>query len=299
MKISVVVTVLNEEKNIKECLKSVKGWADEIVVVDDGSIDSTVSIAKEFTDKIFEHESKGYVEPSRNFAISKASNEWVLILDADERLTESLKNKLTEIATKGSADFVKIPRKNITFNKWIQNTMWWPDYQLRFFKKGKIEWSDKIHSVPKTEGKELKLEPIEENAIVHHNYDSISQFIQKVDRYTDVEAKERSIDEFSPGLLIRKPAEEFVSRFFSEKGYKDGVHGLALSLLTAFYALVVQLKLWEKKGFKEENVDVFKEVEKEVGESSRIIKFWLSNSLINEASNPIKKFTLKVRKKLR
>src|SRR6266498_5902614 len=134
-KISVVVTVFNGEKTLNACLESVK-WADEIIVVDDGSTDGTISIAKKHTDKIYHHKSQGFVEPARNFAISKTTGDWILVLDADEQVPQSLAEKLQELAGQSETECVNLPRKNIIFNKWIQHTGWWPDYNIRFFKKG-------------------------------------------------------------------------------------------------------------------------------------------------------------------
>lgn len=292
--ISVVLVVKNEEKNIERCLTSVKDFADEIIVVDDSSTDKTVEIAKKFTDKIFLHKSLGYVEPARNFAISKATGDFVLILDADEELTKSLGETLRSISEGSDSDVVVIPRKNITFSSWIKNTGWWPDYQIRFFRKGKVIWKDKIHSVPEVQGIEKKLEAKEENALVHHNYQSISQFILKLDRYTTTEAEEVKNEKFRPEDLIKKPAAEFVNRFFSSRGYKDGVHGLALSLLMAFYILVVELKKWEEKDFIDNDQDSVLEItENGMKESNKILRYWFLTAKINEAKNPLKKILLR------
>ena len=179
-KISVVLTVLNEEEKIKACLESVT-WADEIVVVDDGSTDTTVAIAKQYTDKVFHHVSKGFVEPARNFAISKATGDWILILDADEQVSSSLAEKLRSITIESHVNGVRLPRKNIIFNKWMKHTGWWPDYNIRFFKKGSVIWSDKIHSQPELRGLIVDLGPQESYALIHYNYESVSQFLKKLD----------------------------------------------------------------------------------------------------------------------
>ena len=131
--ISVVINTFNEEKNIKGCLESVK-WVDEIVVVDMYSDDRTVQIVQDYTDKIFMHKRVGHVEPARNFAISKATGDWVLVLDADERVPRSLATKLKQIVRENphGVSAVSFPRKNVFFNKWIRHTGWWPDYKRRF-----------------------------------------------------------------------------------------------------------------------------------------------------------------------
>lgn len=295
------MTVLNEEKRIKDCLESVR-WADEIVVVDDGSTDRTLEIAKKYTSNIIPHKSEGFVEPSRNFAISKAKGEWILILDADEKIPESLAARLQAIAKEpNKADCVRIPRKNIIFNKWMQHTGWWPDYNIRFFKKGKVTWPNKIHSQAEVHGLVMDLGPQEDNAIIHYNYDTISQFLKKLDRYTTITANERIAEQrdFHWQQIIEYPVHEFLSRYFARKGYKDGLHGLVLSLLESFYEFVTCLKVWEQKGFNEINAeDVVKGFETSVNESSKQLHFWSYDKKIGEETTNVKKQFYKFKRKI-
>ncbi|MBL7078630.1 glycosyltransferase family 2 protein, partial [Candidatus Shapirobacteria bacterium] len=188
LSISVVVNTLNEEKNLSRCLSSVEKLADEIVVVDMYSDDQTREIARKFGARVFLHEKLNYVEPARNFAIEKARGKWIFILDADEKITSSLAKKLKEIAwaDKGEIDYVLIPRKNIIFGKWIQNSRWWPDYLPRFFKKGKIDWPAQIHQQPELKGNILTLPDVEKFAITHYNYDSLDQYLSRAQRYAKV-----------------------------------------------------------------------------------------------------------------
>jgi len=256
MKISAVVNTYNEEKNLGRCLESVKNFAEEIVVVDMHSTDKTVEIAKKYKAKIFLHEYTRYVEPARNFALSKATGDWILIIDADEELPQNLASKLTKIAKENKVDYVQIPRKNIIFGKWIEHSRWWPDYLVRFFKKGKVQFSNEIHVPPKTEGEGFKLEAVEENAIIHHNFQSISQFIERLNRYTDIQAEElvKKGVKFEWQQVLTKPANEFFSRFFAGEGYKDGLHGLVLALLQAFSELILYLKIWQNDGFDQKRI---------------------------------------------
>lgn len=295
MKISVVLIVKNEEKRIKACLESVK-WTDEIVVVDDGSTDKTVDIAKKFTEYIFTHKSQGYVEAARNFALSKASNDWTLLLDADEIIPSTLAEVLKNIAEDKELTYVKIPRKNIIFNQWIEHSQgWWPDYQLRFFRKGKVTWPGKIHAQPEVSGKGRELEPTEENAIIHQNYESVSQFLEKLDRYTTIEAKEKgSLKSWEEAW--NTPSDEFVSRFFARDGYKDGLHGLILSLLEAFYAEIVFAKQWENDGFPVRNDLSFLEKNYILMEKIALqCEYWYIQTKIKEENNPLMKTRLKLR----
>ncbi|HSW47863.1 MAG TPA: glycosyltransferase family 2 protein, partial [Candidatus Saccharimonadales bacterium] len=289
--ISTVLTVRNEEKKIADCLESVK-WADEIIVVDDSSTDRSSQIARKFTDKVFQHKSVGYVEPVRNFAISKASGDWILILDADERIPVSLANKLQEIARlETKAEVVAIPRKNIIFGKWIVHTGWWPDHQIRFFRKGSLDWPTQIHQKPMVNGEILQLDAKEELSITHFHYETISEYILRMDRYTDIESAEyiKLKKDFVWTDMLTKPSNEFLSRFFARAGYRDGLHGLVLAMLQAISMLVVTLKIWEKRGFVEVDAKVlFKETEKEAKKMRKDLLFWFTSEKIAEIKNPIR-----------
>lgn len=300
MKISVVLGVFNEESNIKRCLESVK-WADEIVIVDDGSTDNTVEIAKKYTDKIYRHKSEGYVEPTRNFGIEKAQGDWILLLDADEEIPPELAVKLQQIAKSTDVDYVWIPRKNIIFGKWIQNEGWWPDFNVRFFKKGAVTWSNKIHSKPEIKGEEITIEEREELAIIHHNYQTVSQFLEKLDRYTTIEADEfiKSNKNFAQRSLISHPMEEFLSRMFARKGYRDGYHGLVLSSFEAFSMQVVMAKVWEKQGFTEvEQGKFLQDIEKEAKVYKGRVRYWITTFMMEMTNNPLKKTILRTVRKL-
>jgi len=291
--ISVVINTCNEEKNIARCLQSVKDFADEIVVVDMHSTDKTVELAKKHNAKVFQHEYTRFVEPARNFALEKASGDWILLLDADEELPEILAKKLKEIAEKDEVDYVEIPRKNIIFSKWIEHSRWWPDYLIRFFRRGKVRFSDKIHVPPKTEGRGIKLEATEENALVHYNFQSIAQFIERLNRYTDIQSEEllKQNYKFKPEDVIFKSSGEFLSRFFKGEGYKDGLHGLVLSLLQAFSEFVVYLKVWEGQGFEQTGISRFGQVAEKVIAD---FYYWQANT----SGSSLKKIYFKLKRKI-
>lgn len=297
MKISAVINTLNEEKNIAQVINSLK-WVDEIIVCDMYSEDKTVEIVKKMGARVVFHKRTSYVEPARNFAISKASHEWILILDADEEIGEELAAKIKEIAEKEvDSDYVIIPRKNIIFGKWMKATMWWPDYNIRLFKKGKVTWSDKIHIPPKTEGQGLDLPAEEKYAILHHHYTSIDQFVTRLNRYSSIQAKQMVKDgyKFDWKDLIIKPLGEFLSRFFAKRGFEDGLHGLTLSLLQAFSFLVMYLKVWGMEKFegKDLKLDELRNITKAGGKE---IDYWFKYG--NLPKHPIKRIIQKVRNRL-
>jgi (heptosyl)LPS beta-1,4-glucosyltransferase len=207
-----------------------------------------VGIAKKFGAKVFMHDPMGYVEPARNFALSLASSDWILILDADEKIPQTLSSKIKKIINNSdSADYYAVPRKNVIFGKWMKHSRWWPDYNIRLFKKGKVEWENTIHSIPRTQGDGNDLPHKEKYAIIHNNYSSIDQFVSRMNRYTTIQANTLSSEgyKFHWDDIIKKPFSEFFSRYFSGQGYKDGLHGLALALLQSFSELVLYLKLWQ------------------------------------------------------
>lgn len=296
-KISVVINTRNEENNLLRALSSISWLADEIVVVDMESTDKTVSIAKKAGAKIYSHKPTGYVEPARNFAISKAIGDWILILDADEEIPKGLVQMLKQIIVdRGAADFYRLPRKNIIFGKWIRHSRWWPDYNIRFFKKGKVVWSEIIHSVPETHGTGLDLEATKDNAIIHYHYESIEQFINRLNNYTTQHAKLLIKDgyKFSWKDIITKPMAEFISRYFAGEGYKDGVHGLALAGLQSFSELVLYLKIWQAEKFKESVLN-FNEVVSVIRESEKDIHYWQADSLIKEGGGIIQRIKRKLK----
>lgn len=270
MAISVVINTFNVENDIERCLKSID-WADEIIVWDAESTDATRDIAQKFTNKVFTHQDKsGYVEPQRNAAIEKATHNWILVIDADEEVSESLAKELNRIAGEDIASYVEIPRKNIIFGQFFADAGWWPDYNIRFFKKGSVSWTSAIHIPPQTQGDGIKLPAKEEYAIIHHHYQSVSQFIERLNRYTTIQAKEiaESGYQFFWPDMIRKPLSEFLTRFFVWEGYKGGVHGLIVSLLQAFSFVVVYAKVWELHGFKNEKPANFLHSVKKEGEKA-------------------------------
>lgn len=245
--ISTVVVTFNEARLLKDCLESVAGESDEIVIVDLGSGDDTVKIAKSFQAKIFTHPAVDYVEKIRDWAVLKAKGDWILVLDPDERMTANLWKKLTEIISDDKYVAVNIPRKNIFFGHWITHTNWWPDKHVRFFKKGKVQWLHKIHLYPKVDGEVLQLPVREDLVIVHYGYQNIDQFIDRQSRYSTIRAK-NLYDEgirFSWIPFFWNPAREFLVRFIRHLGFLDGSYGFALTYLMMVYQLEIQIKLWE------------------------------------------------------
>ena len=300
--LSVVISAFNEEAKIKDCLESVKGLATEIVFVDNLSLDKTREIARKYTDKILTRKNNLMLNINKNYGFSKARGDWILSLDADERITPELASEIkSEIRNpKSETNGYWIPRKNIIFGKWIQHSIWWPDYQLRLFRKGKGRFPEKhVHEYINVVGKTEKLQ----NPLEHLNYSTVSQFIYKMDKiYTESEVEKI----IASGKIltwidaVRFPVNDFLKTFFAQKGYKDGMHGLVLSILQSLYAEVVFAKVWERQGFKEENSahfleDIYKECKKIIQE----FHYWSITSFLETSYHPLKRLFYKALRKFR
>lgn len=285
--LSVVFSVHNEEKLLEVALKSIKGLANEIIVIDNESTDRTVDIAKKYTKKIFDHKNTPEkLNSPKNYGFSKATGEWILSLDADERLSPELAEEISEICHLSfdihhSPVGYWMPRKNHVFGKWLQHGIWWPDYQLRLFRrvKGKFPGVHN-HEFLTVEGKTLKLQ----QPLIHHSYTSITQYIDKFNHtYTDNEAENfiKSGKKIAWIDAIRWPMSDFITNFFARGSYKDGLHGLVLSILQAFYSFEVFAKVWERHGFWEYNSDsLVRDVKTELDAKKKEFSWWYARELV-------------------
>lgn len=296
MKVSVVVSAYNEEKKIADCLKSVKDVASEIILINNSSIDKTVDIAKNYTDTIITRKNNPMLNVNKNFGFTQATGSWILNLDADERLTPELADEIGKLPEKSSVDGYFIPRKNILFGKWMQHSIWWPDYQLRLFKNGKGKFPEKhVHEYISVTGPTEKLS----SPMTHLNYESVSQFIYKLEKiYTESEVeniigKGTKLQWYD---ALRMPFGDFLKTYFLQKGYKDGLHGLVLSLLQAFYMEVVFAKVWERQGFTEKEITV-PQITHELNSLGKELSYWMITAQMENHSSKFKKFALKFKRK--
>ena len=240
-KISVTVITKDEEKNISDCLKSVE-WADEIIVVDSESSDRTVELAKKFTDKVITRKWEGYV-PQKRHALSLASNEWVLSLDADERITAELKEEILNLSP-GEFSGFKIRRKNFLLKKEITSCGWEKDYQLRLFKKNKTDLNERlVHEKFVAQGKIGTLI----NPMIHYTFSSFSEYLSKINHYTSLKAQELFQKKKKVGAwtIFSHTVSAFFAFFIIRRGFKDGVYGLIISLLHSVSTMMNYINLWE------------------------------------------------------
>lgn len=296
IKLSVVISAYNEEKRIREVLEAVT-FAEEIIFIDNESTDSTKKIAQEYTKKIFSRPNFQMLNKNKNFGFSKASNEWILNLDADEIVTQELQDEIISVISKSNdVEGYSIPRKNIILGKWMAHTGWYPDYQPRLFKKGKGKFAEEqVHEKIVLEGKTENLK----NPMIHNSYGSLDQFLQKMmTNYTISEAENLIAKGYEPKLIdsFLFPANEFLKRFFFEEGYKDGAHGLVLSLLMAFYHLVVFARVWEMKNYPDSGstLEVFQEGASKIAKDTT---YWI-NYEREKTMSPAKRALSKLKRKL-
>lgn len=301
LSISVVITAYNEAEKIEECLKSVY-FADEVILINCSSTDNTVEIAKKYTKQIITRPNNLMLNSNKNFGFIKAKNDWILSLDADERITPELRDEIysqfPSDRQEQSPNGYWIPRKNVIFGKWIQNSIWWPDYQLRLFRKGKGKFAEvDVHEMLTIDGETKKFK----NPMLHFNYETISQYIYKMDKiYTEnavnnILESDKKIEWFE---AIRMPVSDFLKTFFMQKGYRDGLHGLVLSILQSFYSFIIFAKLWEKKGFQGYDSDSFlNDVVKEFKKTSGEFRYWILTSMIDNTRNNSEKVYLKFKRK--
>ena len=330
VKLSVILATCNEEKNLEACLKSVQGLADEIVIVDGQSTDKTVQIAKKYGARIFIRPNPPMFHQNKQLAIDKAKGEWILYLDADERVSRELRKEILgvikrnrratvrgghsstseeSLARSDSSDGVRstpprccdgywLPRKNIIFGQWIRHTGWWPDDQLRLFKNGLAKLPcQSVHEQPVLKGEAGKLK----NPLIHYNYRSVSQFLGKLNVYTEND-KNLFLKENKKLVwldAVRWPVAEFLKRFFKQEGYKDGLHGLVLSLLQSLAQLVTFAKVWEAQKFKLSTPpNLVSALAEELGQKRKELKYWLLTGKAEQSRHFFKKVGYKLKRKL-
>jgi len=241
-KISVVIIAGNEENNIEDCLKSV-AWADEIVVVDSESADRTVEIARRFTPNVRTRAWQGYAN-QKAYALQAASNEWVLSLDADERVQPKLAEAIA-VADLNAFDGYRIKRENYFLGRRIRGCGWGGDYQLRLFRKSRTTVTDRqVHEGVKVDGEVGVLA----GAITHYSYRTLKEAFAKIDTYSTLEAEEKAARmTVNPLTMLCAAPWAFFHHFVVRRGFIDGTYGAMVSLMHALTKLQVRMKIWEMR----------------------------------------------------
>ena len=247
MKISAAIITFDEEKNIADAINSAK-WCDEIVVIDSKSTDNTREISKKLGAKVIEQEWLGFGK-QKQIAVDSCQNDWILSLDADERVSEELKNEILSLDKKNLADGYKIPRLTFYMNRPIKHSGWYPDYQLRFFNRNKGSWKDlHVHeSFQMIDNSKIgKL-----NSDIHHYSVENAQHHHKMigKRYAPLAA----LQMFESGRRTSLPKiatvgmTTFLQSYILKLGFLDGFPGYCISKFAAHHAFLKHLMLWEKQ----------------------------------------------------
>ncbi|NQT95128.1 MAG: glycosyltransferase family 2 protein [Candidatus Omnitrophica bacterium] len=243
--ISVVTMTRNSATKIRDCLESAK-WSDDIVVIDDFSKDNTLDIVGEYTNNI--HQRKWENEGrQRNFAYSKAKNEYILSLDSDERITSELQDELIRLAEEGfTHNGYNVPHKNYIGNRWIRHGGWYPNRKLKLFKKSEFRYAEEEYHPPaimEGERKDLNGE------IIHLAYKDFSDMVRKVDHQTNFESEKwfRDKRKMSLARALRKSFDRFFKAYFLKQGFRDGFLGFMMAFFGGFYQLLSYAKYAELK----------------------------------------------------
>lgn len=243
--LTVTVIAKNEAADIADALRSVS-WADEIVVVDSQSDDGTAAIARQFTDRVIVREWPGYAV-QKNYAASIARNDWILSLDADERVTPALSDEIGRIvAGAPSCAGYRIPRVTWHLGRWIRSTDWYPDYQLRLYDRRAAEWSGRyVHESVAARGPIGTLT----GELQHLAYRDIAEHLETIDRYTTYAARQMHEDGRRAGLLrlAGHPPLAFLRNYVLKRGFTQGAPGLIVSALNSYYVFLKFAKLWERQ----------------------------------------------------
>ena len=246
MPVSVVIITKNEEERIEACLKSVAGWADEIVVVDDESTDRTREIVQKYTDRILTRR-MDIEGRHRNWAYAQAKNAWVLSLDADERLLDELKEEIDRVLPSAEYPAYTIPRRNYIGDYWVKWGGQYPSAQVRLFQKSKFRYEEEeVHPRVRIEGNTCGHLTKD---MLHYSYKDFGHFLSKLNGQTTLEAKKmlRAKKPMTFGRAFWRTGDRFWRTYFRKKGHKDGFIGFMVAYFASLYQIISYAKFWEMK----------------------------------------------------
>ncbi len=241
--ITAVILTKNEEKNIVDCIESVS-FCDEIIVIDDFSTDLTVDVARKAGASVFQHALDHNFAQQRNYGLEKAKSEWILFMDADERVSKDLQNEIVYKTTKDegiNGFFIK--RDDIFHGKKLQFGETANIQLLRLAQKGKGKWKGAVHEMWHIEGKTSILE----SPLLHYPHQTINEFLAEINFYTDIRAKEL----YTKGVrvawydIILYPKIKFIQNYFFKMGFRDGTEGMIMAVMMSFHSFLVRGKLWQ------------------------------------------------------
>ncbi len=240
MKITATIITLNEERNIARAIESLR-CCDEILIVDSGSVDRTVELAQNLGARVIEAGWRGFAG-QKNWAAEQAANEWILSLDADEALSEALEAEIWNVKKTGPQyDAYTMPRLARYLGRWIMHSGWYPDLKVRLYHRNKAKWvGDFVHESVQVDGRLGRLE----SNILHFTCDSISEHLKTMDRYTTLAAQELAARRIKVPMarVIFDPAWTFLKTYVVQRGFMDGLEGLVIAYMAAFYTFLKYTK---------------------------------------------------------
>ncbi len=242
-RISVYMITFNNERTIERALQSVT-WADEIVVVDSFSTDGTVEICRRFTQNVIQRKWPGHRDQYQ-YAADQTTQPWVLFVDADEELSPELSEEIRTVVDRSGdgPDGYIVYRKTFYLGRWIRHGGWYPDYEIRLYRKEKGRWEGGLHAKVVVDGKVGTLK----NEYLHYTYRDISDQIQRADTYSTLAAEDlfKKGERFSLFQLLFRPPFRFFKEYLFKSGFRDGFPGLVIIAVTMLYVFMKYAKLWE------------------------------------------------------
>ncbi len=244
--LSVIVLTLNEERNLADCLESVR-WVDEVILVDSGSTDKTIAIARQYTANIHTIAWQGY-GAARNFGVAKAKGEWILWLDADERVMPELADEICEIVRKNDPAVAgySVARRAFFLGRWIRHCGWYPSRVTRLFRREKGKFSEtRVHERLLLDGPVVTTS----HDLIHYTDPDLNHYFTKFNKYTSLAVEDLRAQgrRFSLVDLLVRPPFMFVKMYILRAGFLDGIQGLILSVLSSAYVFTKYAKLWESQ----------------------------------------------------
>ncbi len=243
--ISAIVITRNEEDHIASALATL-AWAAEIVVVDSNSTDRTVEIARRFTPRVLTHPFAGY-GAQYAFAQSQCAHEWVFWLDADERVTPELAAAIARLPAEGGADAWRIARRTWYFDRWIRHSGWYPDYQVRLYRRSLTAWTPaRVHAAPRVAGRVANLAG---GDLLHHTRRGLREHLEVMNRYTDLAVADALAAGRAPSAarLLCGPPAAWLRSYVFRQGFRDGWPGWLIAALAAGYVFSREAKLFERR----------------------------------------------------
>lgn len=239
--VTAVVLTKNEEKNIVDCLDSLS-FCDEIIVVDDKSQDRTVEIAKSYNANVFVHSLGDNFSSQRNYGLEKAKNEWVLFIDADERVSSILAKEISYKISENKKEGFYVKRDDVLWGRRLTHGEVGNTYLLRLGRKDRGKWKGKVHEKWELNGKKEYLK----NSLDHYPHQTVGEFLKEIDFYTDLRAKELLLagEKTSWYLILLYPKAKFFLNYILKLGFLDGLPGFLFAIMMSFHSFLVRGKLW-------------------------------------------------------